>query len=124
MESGRGLRLGGIVSRRRVATPSGRLPAALHHLFWDLQARRLTWNRDQDQIVARVLARGGWREMRILRRRLGDAALGDWMMRHEARGLSAARVRFWELVLDLPKAKADRWVRSARATVWESRHHR
>jgi hypothetical protein len=103
---------------------SGPLPVTLHPLFWDHDPRRLDWTRDRDLVIARVLARGGLRQSQILRRRLGDAVLQDWFIRHEARGLSPAQVRFWELVLDLPKARADLWVRRARASVWENRHHR
>jgi hypothetical protein len=100
------------------------VPAALRRLFWDLDSGRLAWDRDCDLIVGRVLASGGWKEARLLRRRLGDQPLREWVIRHEARGLSPARVRFWELVLDLPKAKADAWVRAARVTIWEGRHPR
>jgi hypothetical protein len=89
-----------------------------------MDAARLTWDRDRDLVVGRVLARGGLREAQLLRRRLGDDTLREWVIRNEARGLSPARVRFWELVLTLPKARADAWVRSARATVWEGRHPR
>jgi hypothetical protein len=106
----------------RKTRPSERLPPALRALFWDLEARRLDWARDHDLIVSRVLAQGGWREAIVLRRRVGDEGLREWILEHDARGLSPAQVRFWELVLDLPKAKADRWVRAARASVWGKRH--
>lgn len=124
MGAPRGPRLrDGVVARSR-AKRSRRLPAALRPLFWDLDAGRLTWDRDRDLVVGRVLARGGLKEGQILRRRLGDPTLREWVIRNEARGLSPARVRFWELVLALPRARADAWVRSARATVWEGRHSR
>lgn len=109
---------------RRDAKPSGALPVTLRPLFWDLPAHRLNLARDRDLVISRVLTRGGWRDASILRRRMGDEGLREWMLRTDARGLSPAQVRFWELILDLPGKQADRWVRSARASAWERRHHR
>ena len=113
-----------MVAARREARPSRALPASLRPLFWDLPARRLNFGQDRDLIVSRVLAQGGWRDASILRRLVGDEGLREWMVRCNARGLSPAQVRFWELILDLPKNQADAWVRSARASVWDRRHHR
>jgi hypothetical protein len=113
-----------VVATRRDARPSGLLPLALRPLFWDLPAGRLNLARDRDLIISRVLTRGGWRDASILRRRIGDQGLREWILRSNAQGLSPAQVRFWELILDLPQKKADAWVRSARASVWERRHHR
>jgi hypothetical protein len=122
-------------SRRRVrrvaatkragrARDAGPLPGSLQELFWDLAPDRLDLRRDRDLVISRVLAAGGWDAARVLRRRIGDDALREWLLRNEARGLSPARLRFWELVLELPKARADAWVRAARASVWGDRHHR
>jgi hypothetical protein len=110
-----------VVAARRQARLRGPLPLALRSLFWDLPADRLTFARDRDLIVGRVLAHGGWREAKVLRRRIGDEGIREWVLRQDARGLSPAQVRFWELILDLPKKKADAWVRSARASLWERR---
>ena len=112
----------GLAARKTKPRPFGNLPAALRALFWDLPARRLDWAQDHDLIVSRVLVQGGWREASILRQRVGDEGIREWILRHDARGLSPARVRFWELLLDLTKGKADRWVRSARTSVWGKRH--
>lgn len=116
---GRSLRKPPVVPSRK--GPARRLPVALRPLFWDQDGGRLTWDRDRDLVVARVLAEGGLKEGQLLRRELGDRALREWVIRNEARGLSPARVRFWELVLDLPRARADAWVRAAQDTVWEGR---
>jgi len=104
---------------RRQATP--RLPGPLRVLFWDYAGRRLDLRRDRDLILRRVLAEGGWREIRLLRSRLGDAAIRDFLLRCEGRGLSAARIRFWELLLGLPRRHTDAWVRAARTGTWARR---
>lgn len=117
-------RLRTVTAARRDVRPSAALPVALRPLFWDLPAGRLNLVRDRDLVISRVLTRGGWRDASILRRRMGDQGLREWILRTSARGLSPAQVRFWELILELPGEQADRWVRSARASVWERRHHR
>lgn len=104
--------------RRRV---SGALPASLRPLFWDYDIATLRWDRDRDLILGRLLRQGGWSEARLLRSRLGDDAVRDWLFGHEARGLAPQRIRFWQLVLGLPRERADAWVRAARDGPWGQR---
>jgi hypothetical protein len=99
------------------------LPASLRRLFWDYRARDLRLDRDAALIVRRVLAEGGWSEIRVLRARLGDDAIRAVLLSSGARGLSPARIRFWQLVLGLPARRADAWVRAARAGSWAARRH-
>lgn len=73
--------------------------------------------------MRRVLAEGGWGDIRLLRARLGDGAIRDVLLASGARGLSPARIRFWQLVLDLPARRADTWVRAARSGSWAARRH-
>ena len=111
---------------RRPTIPHKRaaLPASLRPLFWDHDPSKLRWDRDRELILARVLSEGGWAEARLLRSRLGDSAIRDWILRHAARGLSPSRIRFWELILELPRQKADDWVRAARGSSWQRRASR
>ena len=97
------------------------LPAVLRPLFWDHDAKRLRFDHDHDLIVGRVLREGGWTHARALRTRLGDEAIREWIVSHEARGLAPSRIRFWELLLKLPTKKADAWVRAARRSIWHGR---
>jgi len=99
------------------------LPAPLRPLLWDHRGRRLRLDRDRDFLVRRVLAEGGWSAIRVLRKRLGDAAIREVLLDSEARGLSPARIRFWQLVLDLPARRANAWVRAARGSSWDGRRH-
>ena len=60
--------------------------------------------------------------MRFIRRRVGDEAIRDVLLRSQARGLSPQRIRFWQLLLDVPaRVVANAWVRSARAGTWARR---
>lgn len=108
-------------SRREGPARRCALPEALRPLFWDHDFPRLRWDRDGDLILARVLAEGGLHHVRILRSRLGDAAIRDWILRHRGRGLSPERIRFWELVLKLPPGTANAWVRAAQRGTWGNR---
>ena len=97
------------------------LPAALRPLFWDHDVGTLRFDHDRDLIVGRVLREGGWEHARVLRARLGEEAIREWIVSHEARGMAPSRIRFWELLLKLPTKKADAWVQAARRSVWHGR---
>lgn len=90
-------------------------------LFWDHPGRRVRLDRDRDLVVRRIAAEGGLREIRWLRARLTDEAIAEVLVRTQARGLSPRRIRFWQLLLDLPASLADPWVREARAGDWARR---
>jgi len=107
----------GAPSRRSVA-------AGFDRLFWDYPAGSISPDADTDLLARRVTAEGGWREMSLLRSRIGDQAIRDVIERTEARGLSPQRIRFWQLLLQLPARSADAWVRRARESTWARRARR
>jgi len=90
-------------------------------LFWDYPGRRLSLARDRELVVRRILAEGGLRHVRFVRRRVGDEVIREVLLRSQARGLSPQRIRFWQLLLDVPARLANAWVRSARAGTWARR---
>jgi hypothetical protein len=90
-------------------------------MFWEYRGGRIDFERDRDFVLRRVLTHGGWRETRLLRSRLGDAAIRSFLLDKGPRGLDPQRIRFWELVLRLPPRTADAWVEAARAGTWERR---
>jgi hypothetical protein len=108
-------------TRSKRPPPRRRPSAGLAKLFWDYPARQLSLDSDLELVVRRVTAEGGWREMRLLRRRVGDPAIRDVIERTRARGLSPQRIRFWQLLLGLPARQADAWVRRARESTWAGR---
>jgi hypothetical protein len=99
------------------------LPRSVASLFWDYPERRLSLARDRDRdlVIRRILAEGGLQHMRFIRRRVGDEAIREVLLRSQARGLSPQRIRFWQLLLDVPTRVANAWVRSARAGTWARR---
>jgi hypothetical protein len=50
-----------------------------------------------------------------------DVELVNWIVQRGGRGLDARQLRFWQVVLDLPSADVDRWVKQARDGPWEGR---
>jgi hypothetical protein len=61
--------------------------------------------------------------VRFIRRHVGDEAIRDVLLSSRAQGLSPQRIRFWQLLLDLPAKVVNAWVRSARAGTWARRRH-
>lgn len=97
------------------------LPNRLRGFFWEHAFDALSWPEDRDLVVARILSAGDWDAVRWLRRRLGDAALRCWLVERKGAGLDARRLRFWQLVLDLPDRTVSRWLRSEARRAWDGR---
>ncbi len=101
---------------------SARLPRSLRPFFWDYDFARLTWAGDRDLIIARLLAVGNWNSLRWLRRRLPDAELRAWLMHRRGAGLSNRHLRFWELILGLPRRQVNAWLADPARQIWEGRN--
>jgi hypothetical protein len=106
------------------ATLAAALPQALRPLFWDCDFEQLDWQAHRDFIVRRVLVEGEWDAVCWLRRELGDSCLGAWILQQQGRALSPQQLRFWELILDLPKDEVDRWLQTEASAIWEGRSRR
>ena len=94
-----------------------RLPVWLRPLFWDHDFRRLTWDHDRDLVIGRVLGVGDWQAVCWLR----DPDLRAWLERHEGGSLSPRQLRFWELVLQLPRRRVNGWLRETTRATWDRR---
>ncbi len=89
------------VSGRSRGTAAARLPLFVAPAFWDRQFRSLSWERDRDFIIRRILEAGDWRSVNWLRTALGDNGLRAWLSDPVRRpgGLSRRQIRFWEIML-------------------------
>ncbi len=97
------------------------LPRNLRPLFWEYDFKELTWKNDRDLIISRILASGGWKHILWLRTKTDDRRLKTWIMKRQGRGLSNRQIRFWELLLDLPGASVNRWLKAPGRKIWEGR---
>ena len=97
------------------------LPKSLKPFFWDYPFSKLSLNADRDLIIRRVLSSGSWDAVLWVRKKIGDENLKKWLIAHQGRGLSPRQLRFWELILDLPKHQVNAWVKAARETPWGKR---
>jgi len=99
------------------------LPASLRAYFWDYEANRLSWGRNRHTIVHRLLQNGGLDAVNWLRAHLGDAELREFLVRRHGRGISARRLRFWGLILDIPRAEVDACIAAEASNPWHRRTH-
>ncbi|MFW5968323.1 MAG: DUF6922 domain-containing protein [Persicimonas sp.] len=97
------------------------LPDHLAELFWEYDTSDLDWAEHRDFIVRRVLSHGRWEQLCWLREQLGDDELRRIIEKSEGRDLSPRQLRFWQLILDLPAAKVDRWLQDTRRQTWDNR---
>jgi uncharacterized protein DUF6922 len=97
------------------------LPDRLREFFWEYDFDNLSWEKDRELVVARVLQSGDWESVKWLRTRLDDETLRGWIERREGRGLSNRQLRFWELIVGVRKELVDEWIRDPSRAVWESR---
>jgi DNA-binding transcriptional ArsR family regulator len=102
-------------------SPQTPLPEKYSSFFWDYHFEGLSWDKDRDLIIRRLLTDGSWEALAWLRKQIGDADLRKWIIAHRGRGLSPRQLRFWTLVLALPKRQANAWVRVSQASPWGQR---
>ena len=113
---------GRVCRARQEAHSSGTpLPRSLRRFFWDCAFSRLRWEADRDFVVARLMERGDLAAMQWLRQQAGDSDLRRWLEAHHGRGLSPRRLRYWELVLDLPHRRVSTWIEAQKHLPWSGR---
>jgi hypothetical protein len=98
-----------------------KLPRHLKSVFWEYDFDRLRWEQDRDLIIARVLASGDWKSIQWLRSHVGPPTLRQWIVDHRGRGLDPRRLRFWELVLNLPHRQVNAWLKEMDRDGWHRR---
>ena len=97
------------------------LPKSLESYFWDYSFKDISWMKDRDLIIRRLLTDGSWASIQWLRKQISDEGLRRWLITHQARGLSPRQIRFWSLVLALPKLQVETWTQTARSSPWSKR---
>jgi len=100
------------------------LPDFVKRLLWDCDPESVNLDSHPDFVIRRVMSEGGMEQMQWLRAQFGDESLREWLLRHDGARMDPRRLRFWALILDLPKEPVDAWVQEARKTIWWRRSAR
>ena len=100
------------------------LPENLRAFFWDYDPQRLSWERTRHTIILRLLEKGGMQAVGWLRERMTDEQIRDFIVRRRGRGIDPARLRFWSLLVDIPRGDVDQWIEATRRNPWHRRTHR
>lgn len=105
----------------RGASPNGLAPE-LRRLFWEYDFDALSGERDAQFIAKRILTHGGLRDWDWLRNRVGDAFLREWILENNGAGMDKRRLRYWELILNLPTEQVNQWVTAQADSIWGRRN--
>ena len=97
------------------------LPAMLRPYFWEYRFADLTWKTDREFVIQRVLEEGNWDAICWLRRRVGYEGIARSIRGRRGRGLSRRQLRYWELMLDLPRREVNAWLRLPGRQIWYQR---
>ena len=98
------------------------IPPHVRGCFWDCDPQALTFDKHADFIMTRILSSGDWDAIQWLRACTGDAAITSWLRKTRGGSLSGPRLRFWEVVLDLPHRTVSGWMTTSQHSVWEERN--
>lgn len=99
------------------------LPRFLRRYFWDHDPNRLSWERSRSTIVGRLLQSGGLDAIAWLRVMMSDDEIREFIVHRGGRGIEPRRLRFWSVIVDIPPAQVDEWIRAKRKDPWEQRTH-
>lgn len=97
------------------------LPENLEDLFWEYDVSELDWGDHREFIARRVLSHGTWAQICWLRDKLGDREVRRIIEARRGRDLSPRQLRFWQLILDIPAKKVDRWLDEPGRQIWDNR---
>ena len=98
-----------------------KIPRHVKSLLWEYKGRAFTWPSDAAIITRKILESGEWESVQWLRHVCGDAGLREWIIGHRGRGLDPRKLRFWQLVLRLPRRSVDVWVAQSDSNPWNKR---
>ncbi|MCI0588855.1 MAG: hypothetical protein L0323_18690, partial [Planctomycetes bacterium] len=110
-----------VAAPRRMPSEVDPLPGMVADLFVEYGPGAVSWERDRDFVIERVLAEGTWDAIEWVRSRAGDGAIRDLLLRTKGRRLSPPQLRLWQLLLDLPEETVTAWIRSEARAVWDGR---
>ena len=100
------------------------IPEALWRWFWDVDIASLSWDPWRGFIIGRLLRSGDWHAIQWLLTQVTSAELALWLTAHRGGGLAPQRLRYWQLVLNLPAGEVDAWIAKTKLESWGTRTRR
>ena len=97
------------------------LPASLKFLFWEYDFSKLSWEEDKNLVIEKVLTRGDLESIKWLRSKLTNDELRKWLVSCHGATLSRPALRFWELILGIPRRTVNTWFAHPGRQVWDDR---
>lgn len=97
------------------------IPDHLRRYFWEYDPERLSLDEGRHTVVLRLLQEGGLDAVQWLRQNVPDDELRTLLIRRRGRGISPKRLRFWALLLNLPRSQVDGWIAAERSSPWNRR---
>lgn len=97
------------------------VPPSIAALFWEYSEGDLDLVEHRELALRRILSAGSWDDVGWLRQRLGDNAIRSWLESTAGRHLDRRSLRLWQVLLDLPVAQVDEWLRDPARRVWDAR---
>lgn len=113
--------MGTLGSNVQTEALEGAIPSSLRRLFWEYDFDKLTWKKDKELVIFRVLAYGNWRETCWLLGQIGDEGVRAYMLRTRGRGLSRPQLRYWETILNLRHDLVTTWLSVQERRIWDER---
>jgi hypothetical protein len=104
--------------------PRAAIPEDLGQWFWDVDVASLSWATWREFIIGRLLRSGDWRAVQWLLTQVTLPELAQWLQHHRGGGLSAPRLRYWQLILDLQVADVNAWIAKSPTESWGARPRR
>lgn len=97
-----------------------RLPPEVRALFWEYGDREVSFEREPDFVIGRVLSSADWDDLCWLRREVGEAAIRDYLERTRGRLLSPRQLRLWQVLLGLSEETVSAWIGNE-SRLWDRR---
>ncbi len=98
-----------------------RLPQSVRDIFWEYEKGSISWQKDRDLIIKKILHHGSWDALCWMRSVIDDESLRTWLIDHDGAGLDAKRLRYWQLILNLPVSNVNKWIQTYRDNPWSRR---
>jgi len=91
----------------------------LKHFFWEYDLKELDPIADEYLILKKVLMYGSVKDLKNFIGIFGKKKVKDFLLKTKGKGIDKRRLRFYEVIFDLPKREVDHWLKDPIRKIWE-----